>query len=43
VLSANSKIANAEKYYLKAIEINPKYVAYINLAVLKLEKEKTDY
>jgi tetratricopeptide (TPR) repeat protein len=42
VLSANAKnSADAEKYYLKAIEINPKYTnAYLNLAALKLEAER---
>ena len=42
VISGNANdLANAEKYYAKAIEINPKYVnAYINLAALKLEREK---
>jgi tetratricopeptide (TPR) repeat protein len=42
VLSANAKNnADAEKYYLKAIEINPKYTnAYLNLAALKLEAER---
>jgi tetratricopeptide (TPR) repeat protein len=38
--NANNK-ADAEKYYLKAIEINPSYTnAYLNLAALKLEAEK---
>ncbi|MCL6462321.1 MAG: tetratricopeptide repeat protein [Flavobacterium micromati] len=33
--------ADAEKYYLKAIEIKPDYInAYINIAALKLEGEK---
>lgn len=37
---ANAK-AEAEKYYLKAIQIDPKYRdAYINLAVLKLDGDK---
>ena len=42
VISANAKNpADAEKYYLKAIEINPNYTnAYLNLAALKLEAEK---
>jgi Tfp pilus assembly protein PilF len=42
VISGNAKdVANAEKYYLRAMEIDPKYVnAYINLAALKLEAEK---
>ena len=42
VLSANAKNpADAEKYYKRVIEINPKYAnAYINLAALKLEDEK---
>jgi tetratricopeptide (TPR) repeat protein len=42
VISANAKNrADAEKYYLRVIEINPKYTnAFINLAALKLEDEK---
>lgn len=42
VISANAKNnADAEKYYRRAIEINPNYTnAYINLAALKLEDEK---
>jgi len=42
VLSANAKSSvDAEKYYKKVMEIDPKYVnAYINLAALKLEDEK---
>ncbi|MXO05748.1 tetratricopeptide repeat protein [Flavobacterium sp. HBTb2-11-1] len=42
VISAGAKNnADAEKYYLKAIEINPDYTnAYLNLAALKLEAEK---
>ncbi|HQE33503.1 MAG TPA: tetratricopeptide repeat protein, partial [Flavobacterium alvei] len=42
VLSANAKnIADAEKYYKRVMEINPKYAnAYINYAALKLEDEK---
>ncbi|RUT71982.1 tetratricopeptide repeat protein [Flavobacterium cupreum] len=42
VISGNAKNpADAEKYYLKAIEINPAYTnAYLNLAALKLEAEK---
>ncbi|AXB57288.1 tetratricopeptide repeat protein [Flavobacterium fluviale] len=42
VISAGAKNnADAEKYYLKAIEINPEYTnAYLNLAALKLEAEK---
>lgn len=42
VISAGAKnTADAEKYYLKAIEIKPDYVnAYINIAALKLEAEK---
>ncbi|PIF33863.1 tetratricopeptide repeat protein [Flavobacterium sp. 9] len=42
VISGNAKnSADAEKYYLKAIEINPNYTnAYLNLAALKLEAEK---
>lgn len=44
VISADSKEpegkSDAEKYYMKAIEIDPNYKgAYINLAVLKLEGE----
>lgn len=32
--------ADAEKYYLKAIEINPKYSnAYLNLAIVKLDSD----
>jgi len=42
VISAGAKNnVDAEKYYLKAIEINPDYTnAYLNLAALKLEAEK---
>jgi len=42
VLSANAKNpAEAEKYYKRVMEIDPKYVnAYINYAALKLEDEK---
>ena len=42
VLSANAKNpVEAEKYYAKVIEINPKYInAYINSVALKLENEK---
>lgn len=42
VLSANAKNQlDAEKYYTRAIAIDPKYVnAYINIAALKLENEK---
>ncbi len=42
VISGNAgNKADAEKYYLKAIEINPNYTnAYLNLAALKLEAEK---
>ena len=37
----NKELVEAEKYYLKAIEIDPKYVnAYLNLAILKLDVEK---
>jgi tetratricopeptide (TPR) repeat protein len=38
VISGNAnKVEDAEKYYKKALELNPKYVnAYINLAELKL-------
>ncbi|EIA07958.1 tetratricopeptide repeat protein [Flavobacterium frigoris] len=41
VLSANAKkTAEAEKYYARAMEIDPKYLnAYINMAALKLESE----
>jgi len=38
--NAGNKV-DAEKYYLKAIEIKPDYInAYINIAALKLEGEK---
>ena len=42
VISGNAgNKADAEKYYLKAIEIKPDYTnAYINIAALKLEGEK---
>lgn len=42
VISGNAKdVVNAEKYYLRAMEIDAKYInAYINLAALKLENEK---
>ncbi|MBC5839399.1 tetratricopeptide repeat protein [Flavobacterium muglaense] len=42
VISGNAKDAvAAEKYYTRAIEIDPKYSnAYINLAALKLERER---
>lgn len=42
VISYNNKeFAAAEKYYLRAIEIDPKYGnAYLNLAILKLDSEK---
>ena len=42
VISANAKNrVDAEKYYKRVIEINPKYTnAYINFAALKLEDEK---
>jgi tetratricopeptide (TPR) repeat protein len=42
VLSANAKnVADAEKYYNRVIEIDPKYInAYINFAAMKLENEK---
>ena len=42
VISGNAgNKADAEKYYLKAIEIKPDYInAYINIAALKLEGEK---
>ena len=42
VISGNAgNKADAEKYYLRAIEIKPEYInAYINLAALKLEAEK---
>ncbi|MBS4041821.1 MAG: tetratricopeptide repeat protein [Flavobacteriales bacterium] len=41
VISANSgELEEAEKHYMKAIEINPKYAnAYLNLAVAKLDGE----
>lgn len=43
VISYNNKeLVDAEKYYLKAIEIDSKYVdAYLNLAILKLDAEKS--
>lgn len=46
VITADSKEkgakGEAESYYLKAIEIDPKYKdAYVNLAVLKLDAEKS--
>ena len=43
VISANAKNpVDAEKYYKKVMEINPKYInAYINLAALKLDDEKS--
>lgn len=42
VISANAKNPlDAEKYYKRVMEIDPKYInAYINLAALKLEDEK---
>lgn len=42
VISYNNKeLADAEKYYLRTIEIDPKYAnAYLNLAILKLDAEK---
>jgi tetratricopeptide (TPR) repeat protein len=42
VLSANAKNpVDAEKYYKRVMEIDPKYInAYINLAALKLDDEK---
>lgn len=42
VISANAKNqVDAEKYYKRAMEIDPKYInAYINLAALKLDNEK---
>ena len=42
VISYNNKdLVEAEKYYLRAIEIDPKYGnAYLNLAILKLDAEK---
>lgn len=42
VISGNAgNIADAEKYYLRAIEIKPDYInAYINLAAAKLEAER---
>ena len=37
----NNEKVEAEKYYKRAIEIDPKYAnAYLNLAILKLEPEK---
>ncbi|OYX84237.1 MAG: hypothetical protein B7Y83_08860 [Flavobacteriales bacterium 32-34-25] len=43
VISANANDnVEAEKYYKRAVEIKPDYTnAYINLAVLKLQNEKT--
>lgn len=41
VISSNTDKAEAERYYLRAIEINPNYTnAYLNLAIMKLEPEK---
>ena len=42
VISGNAgNVADAEKYYARAIEIKPDYInAYINLAALKLEAER---
>ena len=42
VLSANAKnTADAENYYKRVVEIDPKYInGYINLAAMKLENEK---
>lgn len=41
VISADTDKAEAEKYYRRAIEINPNYTnAYLNLAIMKLEPEK---
>ncbi len=41
ISSGAGNAADAEKYYLRAIEINPNYAnAYLNLAALKLEAEK---
>ena len=38
----NEDIENAQKYYLRAIALNPNYVnAYINLAALILGKEES--
>jgi Flp pilus assembly protein TadD len=37
----NKELVEAEKYYLKTVEIDPKYLnAYLNLAILKLDSEK---
>jgi tetratricopeptide (TPR) repeat protein len=43
VISGNAKnVVDAEKYYTRVIEIDPKYInAYINLAALKLEGDRT--
>jgi tetratricopeptide (TPR) repeat protein len=43
VISYNNKeLVDAEKYYLRTIEIDPKYGnAYLNLAILKLDSEKS--
>jgi tetratricopeptide (TPR) repeat protein len=41
ISSQGNNMADAEKYYLRAIEINPKYAnAYLNLADLKLQSDK---
>jgi tetratricopeptide (TPR) repeat protein len=41
ISSNNNEKVEAEKYYKRAIEIDPKYAnAYLNLAILKLEPEK---
>jgi tetratricopeptide (TPR) repeat protein len=41
VISGKTNIVEAEKYYLKAIAIDPKYLnAYLNLAIIKLDAEK---
>lgn len=40
VISSSTNPVDAEKYYLKAIEINPKHNnAYLNLAILKLDAD----
>ncbi len=42
VISGKTNMVEAEKYYLKAISIDPNYLnAYLNLAILKLDGEKS--
>lgn len=41
VIASKTNAAEAETYYKRAIEINPKYTnAYLNLAILKLDADK---